>query len=212
VTPASSALVLARVPRRVARAIGAALMAYGAAGALLISVLALSVAPAMATLDAVAGSSVDVHRALTTTRDAFEGFGVSLVEARRATTRAATSARTTASTSRQLADAMGISIFGARPLLPIAQGFEQQRKDLEALAVELDALAETLQTDEKDVRTLRDQVVVLRDRAALLGAAAGSGPPLAPILYALLGWFGLQAVAAFWAGTALWRAEPQIRA
>ena len=202
--------MIARVPPQIARPLAAALMAYGAAGALLISLLALSVAPAMATLDALAGSSVEVHRALTTTRDAFDGFSVSLVEARRATARAATSARTSASTARQLADAMGISILGARPLLPIAQGFEQQRKDLEALAVELDALAETLQTDEKDVRALRDQVLVLRDRADLLGAAAGSGPSLAPIFYALLGWLGLQAVAAVWAGTMLWRAERKV--
>jgi hypothetical protein len=180
-------------------------MAYGVAGVLLLAVVGSAVAPALQTLDAVARSSTDVHRALTTTRDAFDGFGVSLLEARRSTARAATAARTTASTARQLADAMGISILGARPLLPIAQGFEQQRKDLEALAVELDALGETLQTEEKDVRALRDQVLVLRDRAELIGAAASPGAPVAPLLFALLGWFGLQAVASLWLGTMLWR-------
>jgi hypothetical protein len=184
-------------------------MAYGASGVLLISLVALSLAPALGALDAVARSSGDVQRAFTTTRDALDGFGVSLVEARRSTVRAAAATRTSASTARQLAAAMGISILGARPLLSIAQGFEQQSKDLEAVAVELDALAETLQTNEKDVRTLRDQVVILRDRAEIIGAVAPSDL-LGPLLYALLVWFGLQAVAAFGVGAALWRAEPTI--
>lgn len=196
-----------RVTRRAARAIAAALMAYGIAGALLMLVLSLAVAPAMGTIDALARSSADVQRTLTTTRDAFDGFGVSLVEARLSARRAATTARSTAATAKQLADAMGISIFGARPLLQIATGFEQQSSDLEALATELDKLASALQRDERDVTVLRDQMDVLRERVAVIGVMTAPTVPIAPILYALLAWMGVQAVSAIWAGVALWRSE-----
>jgi len=199
--------VFRRVTRRTARAIAAALMAYGIAGALLVLVLSLAVAPAMGAIDALARSSADVQRTLTTTRDAFDGFGVSLVEARLSARRAATTARSTAATAKQLADAMGISIFGARPLLQIATGFDQQSSDLEALATELDKLASALQRDERDVTVLRDQMDVLRERAAVIGVMTAPTVPIAPILYALLAWMGVQAVAAIGAGVALWRSE-----
>lgn len=182
-------------------------MAYGILGALLVSALALAAGPAMGTVDALARSSADVQLTLTATRDAFDGFGLSLVEARLSAQRAATTARTTAATAKQLADAMGINIFGARPLLSIATGFERQSTDLEALATELDALALALQRDERDVKVLRDQLGVLSDRAAWIGSTSPPAVPVAPILYALLLWMGLQSVGAFWAGTALWRTE-----
>jgi hypothetical protein len=207
VTSAASARVFRRVTRRTARALAAALMAYGIFGALIVSALAVAAAPASATLDALARSSADVQLTLTATRDAFEGFGVSLVEARLSAQRAATTARSTAATAKQLADAMGLSVFGVRPLLPLAAGFERQSTDLEALATELDALAVALQRDERDVRTLTERVGVLSERAGWLAATSPPAVPIAAILYALLLWMGLQSAGAFWAGAALWRTE-----
>lgn len=182
-------------------------MAYGVMGALLVSALALAVGPAIGTMDALGRSSTDVQLTLTTTRDAFDGFAVSLVEARLSAQRAATTARSTASTAKQLAGAMGINIFGARPLLSIATGFERQSTDLESLATELDSLAVALQRDERDVAALSAQLGVLRDRAASIGATSRPAVPIAPILYAFLLWLGLQALGTFAAGTALWMRE-----
>ena len=196
----------ARATGRSARTLAAALIAYGVLGCVVVLALTLAVAPAMSTLDALARSSADVQGTLTTTRDAFDGFGTSLIEARRSSERAASTARTTAKTARQLGDAMGISIFGARPLLPIANGFQQQSSDLDALATELDALGTALARDETDVESLRDQVTALRDRAIVLSASAPETLPLAPILYALLAWLALQAIGAIWVGGALWKA------
>ncbi|HET8569145.1 MAG TPA: hypothetical protein VFM93_09185 [Candidatus Limnocylindria bacterium] len=196
---------VARVGRRRARTIAAVLIAYGATGALLLAVVGLTIAPAIAGMETLAGSARDVRSALATTRDAFDGFRVSVVEGRRSAERAAVTARSTAGTARQLSDSMSVSIFGAQPLLPIASGFVRQSQDLDALAAELDLLATSLGRNEGDVRALREEVAALHARAASLAAVPLGSGPIAPVAYALIAWLAVQAVAAVAAGLAIWR-------
>jgi hypothetical protein len=208
-TVTSAAATLRRVTRSRSseRILGTALVAYGVVGLLLVAVLALSIAPALATLDAIARSTTEVERTLATTRDAFDGFATSLVEARRSTQQAAITARSTATTARQLADGMSISIFGVQPLVSIAGGFRQQSTDLAALADDIDALGAALSRDERDVRAVRDRISELHDRTVLAASSPATAIPLAPILYALLLWIAAQAAAAVWLGVLLWRRE-----
>ncbi len=195
------------------RAIAAALIAYGLIGLIVVALLAIALAPAMGAFDALDRSSADVRETLTTTRDAFDGFGASLADARRSAERAAVTARSSASTARQLANGMSVTIFGLQPLATLATSFVQEGKDLDALAVELDGLAASLARDETNVGALRAQVAILATRASLLGPTdVTSRIPFAPVFYALLAWLGAQAVAATVLGAALWRAPRTRRA
>ena len=205
----SAAHNVVRFPRRRAdrRTIATALIGYGAIGLLMVIALALSVAPALSTLDAVARSSSDVERTLATTRDAFDTFGRSLVDGRRSTEQAALTARHASATAKQLGDAMSISIFGAQPLLSLATGFRQQATDIESLAIDLDALGTDLSRDQRDVGAIRDQIAALHDRTVLISASGMWSLPIGPVLYLVLLWLGAQAAAALWIGVVLWRSE-----
>ena len=198
-----------RLGRRNARVTAVALVTYGAIGLLLAVLLAASIAPALAGIDALSRSSGDARRALSSTREAFDGFAVSLVDARLAAERAAASARSSAATARRLADAMSLSVFGAQPLLPIASDFRRQGQDLEDLAGGVDALAAALSANELDVRVLRDDVTVLRDRiAGLDSASALQAAPVGVVLLLVVAWFAAMALAILAAGIALWRMAP----
>ncbi len=198
-----------RMGRRNARVAAAALVTYGAIGVLLAILLAAAIAPALAGIDSLSRSSGDARRALSSTRDAFDGFAVSLVDARRAAERAASSARSSAATARRLADAMSLSVFGAQPLLPIASDFRRQGQDLEDLAAGVDQLAAALSANELDVRVLRDDVTVLRDRIAGLDTTSAlQAAPVGIVLLLVVGWFATMAVALLGVGIVLWRSAP----
>jgi hypothetical protein len=191
------------VPRR--RVVAGALIAYGALGLLVVAALAASVGPALSTMDALSRSSADVERTLATTRDAFDTFASSLVEARRSSQQAAVTARGASATAKQLGDAMAISIFGAQPLLSLATNFRKQATDIESLAIDLDALGTVLGRDERDVRAIRDQLAALHDRTVLIASSSAASAPIGPVLYLLILWLGAQAAAALAAGVLLWR-------
>src|SRR3990172_2555398 len=97
------------------RAIGVALIVYGAAGILLLAAAALALTSSLSSVEELARSSSDVRAPLAATRDAFDGFGTSLVEGRESAERAAASARSSAAAAGQLAQAMSLSIFGQQP-------------------------------------------------------------------------------------------------
>ncbi|MDP9282411.1 MAG: hypothetical protein M3P38_09980 [Chloroflexota bacterium] len=201
--------VVRRLGRRRVRFIAAALVTYGAIGLLLSIALAIAIAPALAGIDALARSSIDARHALSSTRDAFDGFAVSLVDARTAAERAAASARSSAATARRLGDAMSLSVFGAQPLLSIASDFRRQGQDLDDLAVGVDQLAAALARNELDVRVLRDDVSVLRDRVAALDTVSVlQAAPVGIVLLLVVAWFAIQALAFLIAGVALWRRAP----
>jgi len=188
------------------RLFGAALVIHGGVGVALLTLVSLSVAPTLAGMDALMRSSAQVEVTLATTRDAFDGFAISLAEGKISAEHAAASARSSAGAARGLADGMSVSIFGVQPLLSLAIGFRQQSMDLEALAVELDILARSLGSNERDVRALREDVAALHDLAAELGAAPDARAGLlGPALYLLIAWLMIEALAVAWLGIQLTR-------
>lgn len=187
-------------PRR-ARIFASALIGYGASGLLLLAGLAIVALPMTATIEAVARSSEDVRSTLVTTENAFTDFGTSLEAARRSAERAADAARSSSSAAKQLADGMAISIFGAQPLIGLSAGFQRQSADLRSLADELDRLALSLATNETDVRAIRSEIASLSARANTL--SVGGSALLVPVLFLLMLWLALPAIAALWAGLAL---------
>jgi hypothetical protein len=190
-----------------ARVIGAALLAYGLAGVVVLGTLAMAVLPMTNTLDTIARSSADVSAALASTRDAFDGFGASLTEAQRSAERAATAARSSSQAAAQLANGMSLSIFGAQPLLSLATGFRQQSDDLAALAGELDRLAASLARNGDDVRELRADVASLHTRATILGTSSPGPSWLVPALLVLVLWMAIPPLAALLGGLWLVRAS-----
>lgn len=205
---------LTRIPLtagRYARPLGLALVAWGVLGLVLIGLIVVTVEPALATADALGQRETvtDVQAALDTTVASLGGVGASVVEGRRAAEDAGIAVREIAATTDQLAQAMSLSLFGAQPFLPIAQGFERQTASLEQLALDLDALSTALRRNESDVAALRASAVVLRDRVdRIVPASAVPAADLRPLLYALLGWLALPALGAIGAGTWLLRSAP----
>lgn len=184
-----------------------ALIAYGAAGSALLVAAAVAVGPSVTTIEALARSSADVRQTLEATRDGFDGFGTSLEHAVASAERAAASARSSADAAEQLANGMSVSILGAQPLLSLANGFRRQSADLDALAVELDGLARALGRNERDVNTIRDGIGALHARTSDLAASplVAGATWVGPLFYGLIAWLAVPAVAALWAGLALWR-------
>jgi len=195
-----------RVGRGRARLIAAALIAYGASGLLVLSLLAVAVLPMTSTLDTIARSSADVTTALASTRDAFDGFGSSLTEAQRSAARAAAAARSSSRAASDLASGMSISIFGAQPLASLAAGFRQQGEDLAALADQLDQLAASLSQNGDDVRELRAEVATLHDRASVLGTSSTGPSWLVPALLVLIVWLAMPPLVAVALGLLFLRA------
>ena len=196
-----------RIGRRSARVIATALIVYGAAGVIVLGVLAIAIVPMTNTIDTIARSSADVSQALASTRDAFDGFGASLTEAQRSAERAATAARSSSRAATDLANGMSISIFGAQPLASLASGFRQQGTDLAALADELDRLALSLAQNGGDVRALRTEVATLHTRATSLGTTTSGPSWLVPGLLLLILWMAVPPLAALIGGLVLLQAS-----
>jgi len=105
---------------------------------------------------------------------------------------------------------MGVSFFGAQPLLPLANDFRRQSTDLRAVAVDLDQLAASLAKDRTDVKRIHDHVSALSARVGTVRGGGGAG--IAALLIALLVWLGAQAAAALLLGIMLLRRRSHRRA
>jgi hypothetical protein len=198
--------VVRRVGRRRANAIAWGLIAYGAAGLLILGVLSVAVLPITSTIDTFALSTATVSDTLASTRDAFDGFNTSLVDAQRSAERAAAAARSSARAAADLATGMSLSIFGAQPLLPLATSFRQQSADLDGLAAELDRLALSLSRNGEDVRAIRSDVAELHARANALAPAADGPRWLVPAILMTLLWLAILPLASLVGGVLLRRA------
>jgi hypothetical protein len=211
-------MTMTRIPAtagRFARPLGIALVAWGLLGLVLIGLVGVSIEPALATADALAenGTAADLEAALNTTVASLGGVGISVLEGRRAAEDAGTAVREIAATTDQLAEAMSLSIFGAQPFLSIAQGFERQTTSLEQLARDLDDLTAALRRNASDVAALQASALVLRDRVhSIMPASSAPASDLRPLIYALLAWLALPALAAIGAGAWLLRSAPLLPA
>ncbi|HUQ42254.1 MAG TPA: hypothetical protein VM052_07115 [Candidatus Limnocylindrales bacterium] len=194
--------------RRTRGRLGAALLAYGVIGLVLMGIffwVADSAIQRLAIVDPSAGPLAEATSALGDTANAFGGFGTSLVDAERATAQAATSARDASSTASRLADAMNLSIFGAQPLLPLVQDFRRQATDLDDMAKGLDTLSSSLRSNQGDVAKIRDDLTLLRSRLASAQTGGISVEPLRALVLLLVAWLSFPALASLVAGISLLR-------
>jgi hypothetical protein len=193
------------------RRVGLGLVAYGALGLILVTAALVGGWSGITRIDAAMGSVAEASATLEAVADAFAGFDASLESATRSADHAAVASRDAATAAAGLADAMSLSIFGAQPLLPLANDFRRQATDLRAVAGDLDQLAASLTNDRSQIKGIHDHVRALSARVATVGGgAAGAG--VAALLVALLVWIGTQAAGALLVGIMLLRRRPHRRA
>lgn len=196
------------------RRLGAVLVAYGLAGLLLLGMFLAAADAAiqrLAVVDPAAGPLADATTALGDAASAFGGFGTSLADAQRAAAESATASRDAAVTADRLADGMSISIFGAQPLLGIAQDFRREAADLDAVARSLDTLAASLRANQDDVALIRADLDALRLRLEAARSGGASVEPLRALVTLLVLWLALPAIASLGAGAWLLRAAERRR-
>ena len=205
-----------QLPRRTVRLLAWMLAIYGLLGLLLVAAALIALGPLVARASAAADSAGDSLAAAATALDhasmAFDGFGHSLDDARTSSAHASQLLKNASATSAQLADAMSLNIFGAQPLLPIAQSFRRNTDELRGVSEDLNTMSEAIAHNSRDVTTVRDDLTILRDRVSQLArdaAASKDGPRVEPalrvLLYGLTIWLGLLATASFVAGAVLLR-------
>jgi methyl-accepting chemotaxis protein len=211
-----SAASAIRLPRRTVRLLAWMLAIYGLLGLLLVGAALMALGPLLARASVAADSAGDSLAAAATALDhtatAFDGFGHSLDDARTSSAHASQLLKDASATSAQLADAMSLNIFGAQPLLPIAQTFRRNTDELRGVSEDLNTMSEAIGHNSRDVTTVRDDLKNLRDRVSQLArdaAASKDGPRVEPALrvlvYGLTIWLGLLATASFVAGAVLLR-------
>ena len=206
----------ARLPRRTIRLLGWMLTIYGLLGLVLVTAVLLAIGPLLTRASVAADSAGDslaaAAVALDHTATAFDGFGHSLDDAKTSSAHSAQLLKSASDTSAQLADAMSVNIFGAQPLLSIAQSFRRNTDELRGVSEDVSTMSDAIGRNSRDVTAVRDDLKVLRDRVTQLArdaAASKDGPRVEPalsvIVYGLAIWLGLLATAAFVAGAVLLR-------
>jgi hypothetical protein len=216
------AMRLTRRDRR--RTLGAALLAYGLAGLLVLAVAAVVIGSAVDQLAFAGGRIEDQRQALLTTlrstsatmRDASTGLGRvggSLDAARTSADHAAALARSLGGTLHDLGAAMHIQILGTQPLAGLAAGFDTAASQSDQLAGDLADVTSALARNSSDLETSRRDLATLGDRVDLLAASveiapfgAGQQPVIVELVFlGLLLWLALPAAASIAVGTALIR-------
>lgn len=192
------------------RRLSSALIAYGAVGLLLALVLAAAAWSPAERAETIAGQAdASLQAAADAARAAADGFGnfdATLEQSSSSAGSAAALARETAGTMSELAGAMAISVFGAQPLLPLADDFQTSSEQLVLLAGDIDEIGASLDASRGDASRLHERLDRLADElAALQGEAPNRTPPLRALLVVALAWGTLPALAALAAGIALRR-------
>jgi hypothetical protein len=206
----------ATLPRRTIRLLGWMLAIYGLLGLVLVGAALIAIGPLLARASVAADSAGDSLAAAATALDhtavAFDGFGHSLDDAKASSAHASQLLKGASDTSAQLADAMSVNIFGAQPLLSIAQGFRRNTDELRGVSEDVSTMSDAIGRNSRDVSAVRDDIRILRDRVTQLArdaAASKDGPRVEPalrvIVYGLAIWLGLLATASFVAGAVLLR-------
>ena len=219
-------LVRPRRRRALLRGLSLLLVAYGAAGIVILVVAVMGISqPLEEVVDL--GESLEQQRAglldsLDTTAETLEdaaagvdGMDDSLAQARTATDRAATIANDVSFTMSQMAIAMDVQILGSRPFQQLAGGFDQAAGQLGALSGDLGAIGTALGRNGDDARVVGEDLRSLRDTIDELATLVDAGPRLEAssealemvriVLYGVLLWLLTLAAALIVLGLALWR-------
>jgi hypothetical protein len=103
---------------------------------------------------------------------------------------------------------MGLSVFGAQPLLPLASEFNASSQQAAALATTLGGVGESLADMRTDVAGIGVELDALSAELASLREASGAGgppPPLRPFVLLLVAWLLVPAIGGVLGGLALLR-------
>jgi hypothetical protein len=198
---------------RAARIGGWALIAYGLVGTLLL-LIAFAVASGplgtaqrlLVSLDGTLHAAADTARSTSTALDSVDsGLG----EAQRGTADASTLVADAAATSGRLASAMGLTIFGAQPLIGLSDDFEAIQTQLTGLSANLDAVSGAMATSADDLDDVRIDVARLATEIERVrdttGTDTGGTGSIGLAVGVLLAWLALPAIAALIGGAALLR-------
>ena len=193
------------------RVLGWGLIVYGIAG------LALIVAGAIAGLDVATrierlaadadGTLAAAASATEAAAESFTSVDASLSEAQESASTAAALSRDASGTLRSLAVAMQVNLFGAQPLLPLADEFSTSADQASQLADTLDSVGSSLGDTRTDVSRVGAELEILSDQLGALrtstGGPDGAPPPLRVFIGLLLAWLAVPAVGAIIGGVAL---------
>jgi hypothetical protein len=196
------------------RRIAWALVAYGVSGLALLIIVASAALDAVGRVERIASSANSTLDSAAVTAeaaaDAVIGANDSLERGAASASDAASLSRDASVSLRSLGRAMELSIFGAQPLLPLADDFDATADQAESLADELDGVGDALTGTQSDISVLGGRLQDLADDlAALSDAGATPGDPMPPlqlIVGLLMIWLVLPAVAALIGGALLLRA------
>jgi hypothetical protein len=195
------------------RALAGGLIAYGLLGLALVA-LALPISLDFAgRVERLAASADGTLRAAGTSAsaaaEALEGLDQGLGRSAASSGAAARLARDSGATLDSLATAMQLSIFGAQPLLPLADDFATSADQAIELGDQLDGITESLATSQQDLGSLRAEIDALAlEIVELRGATAeqpAGAPPLTAAGIVLLAWLAVPALASLGAGLWLFR-------
>lgn len=173
------------------------LAAYAALGIVLVIAGLLIGGPLVARVDRVTSSASDTLTAAAsaarTAAQAFDGFDTSVEEARTSAADAASLTRETAVTIDALATAMGLELFGAQPLLPLAEGFQRSAEQMRELGDNLDAIGQALSSNRDDIAAvgveMTNLAVQLEELDGRIAAERTSGGlPLSWLYFGFLLW------------------------
>jgi hypothetical protein len=196
------------------RTLGIALLAYGVAGMVLIGLALVIGGPSIGRAERLAGSVNQTVVAATDAAEAaataFSGFDASLGDAEAATRDAAQLSRDASATLEAMAVTMSLSIFGAQPLLPLADDFQVSADQLGALGGDLDRIGSALVESRDDVAEVGIELQVLADELRQLSGELSrqldtGSPPLTPLFYGFVAWQLMPALGAVAAGIWLLR-------
>jgi hypothetical protein len=123
---------------------------------------------------------------------------------------AASLSRDAAATSAALADAMSVSIFGARPLAGLADEFTAASQQLQGLAVDLDGIGAAISASDDDLArvelSLRSLATDLTElRVGIRGQRDEPPVPFSLLFYGFLLWQAVPVAASLAAGVMLLR-------
>jgi type IV secretory pathway VirB2 component (pilin) len=216
---------------RPARRLGAALVAFGVVGLVLVAaavVMLLAAGPSLDELGAVSERAGPTRQALADAQrtlddlsksaDALEG---TLASSRTSLADAAVASRSLADALTGVSAAMGIEILGNRPFAGVGQGLGTASDGVRRVADDLTALGERLGTHAGDAHRIAGDAAALRDSVQRIDASlqgppgfglAGSVAVVRLVLMGLLAWLGVLAGACVLVGRRLhtsgWPAAP----
>jgi hypothetical protein len=189
-----------------------ALIVYGVMGLLLVvggAVIGLDAAARLERLTLTAGGTLDAAaRSTRAAAESFTSIDSSLSEAGASADAAAVLAREAGATLDSLAVAMQLSVFGAQPLISLADEFATSADQAVDLADQLDSVGGSLGETRTDVSVIGVELEILSHELEALqssGTGDGGSPPLRLVIGLLLAWLAMPAVGAIVFGLALLR-------